>query len=76
MRRIFVNRNAAHHNRRNNDNLPAIVVEDEGVRQNVHRIDILDKNGNVVASIMQTLEQVGPDQPVVWIEADDIKVTP
>ena len=70
---IHVNRGFIAKNRKDNTDLPVLSVKNKDKNTYCNRVDILDKEGNIVASVVYS-----PDKPLscgarVWIEAVDVK---
>jgi hypothetical protein len=66
--KILVNRNLISKNKSENKNLPVISVKSSKKTSYCHTAHILDKDGNIVASILHR-----PDKPLscgatIWIE--------
>lgn len=70
---INVNRGLIARNRKEKTSFPVLSVKNKSKNTYCNRVEILDKEGNVVASVVYS-----PDKPLacgarVWIEAENVK---
>lgn len=69
---IFINRDVIARNQKNRTFDPCIVAQDHKSKRYGHRIDILDGNNQVIASVVQSQKLSGV---TAWIETEaEVKV--
>lgn len=74
---VWIDRDALAANKQDGGNRPCIVIDGAGPRRAVRRVDLLDPQGQVVASLVQGQRPpvMGAGSVTVWLEANEVQVT-
>ena len=68
LKRIHINKHIIKANAKNGDSNPVITVKTYDSNTYGHTVEILDKNGNVVATVVYSPDKPLPCGAKVWIE--------
>ena len=68
LKRIHINQHVIRANAKNGDSNPVITVKTYDSNTYGHTVEILDKNGNVVATVVYSPDKPLPCGAKVWIE--------
>lgn len=68
LKRIHINQHIIKANAKNGDSNPVITVKTYDSNTYGHTVEILDKNGNVVATVVYSPDKPLPCGAKVWIE--------
>ena len=69
LKRIHINQHIIKANAKNGDSNPVITVKTYDSNTYGHTVEILDKNGNVVATVVYSPDKPLPCGAKVWIES-------
>jgi hypothetical protein len=70
LKRIHVNQHVIRDNLKTVANAPCVTVQTYKGPQYGHRVDVLDKEGNVICSVVQQIEKPLSCGARVWIETE------